>query len=70
MGFIKDLFNGFGIKDEPVFTSRSQSFYGHGTYGGFQNSLDNLFTGNLDYAREKELQQISNAFSASEADSF
>lgn len=30
-------------------------------------SLDNRLSGNLDYARELELQSISNAFSASEA---
>lgn len=31
-------------------------------------SLDNRLSGNLDYARELELQSISNAFSASEAE--
>ena len=34
---------------------------------GFFEALDNRLSGNLDYARELELQSISNAFSASEA---
>lgn len=34
---------------------------------GLFESLDNRFSGNLDYARELELQGISNAFSAVEA---
>lgn len=35
--------------------------------GGFFAGLRNLATGDTDYAREKELQSISNAFAASEA---
>lgn len=34
---------------------------------GLFEALDNRLSGNLDYARELELQSISNAFSASEA---
>ena len=37
------------------------------TDGGFFSGLRNLVTGDTDYARERELQDISNAFSASEA---
>lgn len=37
------------------------------TDGGFFSGLRNLVTGDIDYARERELQDISNAFSASEA---
>ena len=34
---------------------------------GLFEALDNRLSGNLDYLRERELQDISNAFSASEA---
>ncbi len=37
------------------------------TDGGFFSGIRNIFTGDTDYARERELQDISNAFSASEA---
>lgn len=37
------------------------------TDGGFFSGLRNLVTGDIDYARERELQDISNAFSAFEA---
>jgi len=37
------------------------------TRGSFLSSLDNSFTGNLDYNRQKELQQMSQAYSALEA---
>ena len=37
------------------------------TDGGFFSGLRNIVTGDTDYARERELQDISNAFSASEA---
>lgn len=37
------------------------------TDGGFFSGLRNLVTGDTDYARERELQDIANAFSASEA---
>lgn len=37
------------------------------TDGSFFSGLRNLVTGDTDYARERELQDISNAFSASEA---
>lgn len=37
------------------------------TDGDFFSGLRNLVTGDTDYARERELQDISNAFSASEA---
>lgn len=37
------------------------------TDGGFFSGLRNLVTGDTDYSRERELQDISNAFSASEA---
>ena len=37
------------------------------TNGGFFSGLRNLVTGDTDYSRERELQNISNAFSASEA---
>lgn len=37
------------------------------TDGSFFTGLRNYFTGDIDYARERELQDISNAFSASEA---
>lgn len=37
------------------------------TGGGFFSGLRNLVTGDTDYSRERELQDISNAFSALEA---
>lgn len=37
------------------------------TVGSFFSGLRNLVTGDTDYARERELQDISNAFSSSEA---
>lgn len=37
------------------------------TGGNFFSSVRNLVSGDTDYARERELQDISNAFSASEA---
>ena len=37
------------------------------TDGGFFSGLRNLVSGDTDYARERELQDIANAFSASEA---
>lgn len=37
------------------------------TNGGFFSGLRNFVSGDTDYARERELQDISNAFSASEA---
>lgn len=36
-------------------------------FESFGRGIGNVFTGDLDYARELELQSISNAFSASEA---
>lgn len=38
------------------------------TTGSFFSGLGNRFTGNLDYNRELELQSISNAFTAAEAE--
>ena len=38
-----------------------------GTRGSFLSGLDNSFTGNLDYNRQKELQQMSQVYSALEA---
>ena len=37
------------------------------TQGDFFSGLRNIVTGDMDYRRERELQDISNAFSASEA---
>lgn len=37
------------------------------TRGSFLSGLDNSFTGNLDYNRQKELQQMSQVYSALEA---
>lgn len=37
------------------------------TQGSFLSGLGNSFTGNLDYNRQKELQQMSQAYSAREA---
>lgn len=37
------------------------------TQGSFLSGLGNSFTGNLDYNRQKELQQMSQAYSALEA---
>ena len=39
----------------------------NGTQGSFLSGLGNSFTGNLDYNRQKELQQMSQAYSALEA---
>nr|DAE84640.1 MAG TPA: minor capsid protein [Microviridae sp.] len=39
----------------------------NGTQGSFLSGLGNSFTGNLDYNRQKELQQMSQVFSALEA---
>lgn len=37
------------------------------TQGSFLSGLGNSFTGNLDYNRQKELQQMSQVYSALEA---
>lgn len=47
----------FAGGDDPV----------NGTQGSFLSGLGNSFTGNLDYNRQKELQQMSQAYSALEA---
>lgn len=39
----------------------------NGTQGSFLSGLGNSFTGNLDYNRQKELQQMSQVYSALEA---
>lgn len=39
----------------------------NGTQGSLLSGLGNSFTGNLDYNRQKELQQMSQAYSALEA---
>ena len=39
----------------------------NGTQGSFLSGLGNSFTGNLDYNRQKELQQMSQVYSAREA---
>lgn len=47
----------FAGGDDPV----------NGTQGSFLSGLGNSFTGNLDYNRQKELQQMSQVYSALEA---
>lgn len=67
MGILGKL---FGISSTPAQDAGSQILWngdGYGTRGNFFSGLGNLLTGNLDYDREKELQSISNAFSASQA---
>lgn len=67
MGFLGKL---FGISSTPAQDVGSQILWngdGYGTRGNVFSGLGNLLTGNLDYDREKELQSISNAFSASQA---
>lgn len=67
MGILGKL---FGISSTPAQDLGSQILWngdGNGTRGNFFSGLGNLLTGNLDYDREKELQSISNAFSASQA---
>ena len=67
MGILGKL---FGISSTPEQDAACQTlWYGDGssTRGNIFSGLGNLLTGNLDYDREKELQSISNAFSASQA---
>ena len=59
----------FGHPGNDALDASSKVFWNGGgsTNGTLFSGLGNLLTGNLDYDREKELQSISNAFTASQA---
>lgn len=52
---LQSIFSAVGAESSP-------------NYGNIASGLDNLLTGNLDYARQKEYIDLSNAFNAQEAE--